>query len=80
MRVKIYRVTPGCITDMMRVGWQRNLKVIENGIPEDAQLRNTFIEQSSGCIAFVIEHESFQEIADGALIPLADCPVFATWQ
>ena len=80
MKAKIYRVTPECVAAMMRVGFKRNMKVIQDGVPAGAKVRNTFMDSLSGCINLVLEDESFPDIKAGDPFPLADSPVFETWQ
>ena len=80
MRAQIYKVTGHCLMQMMQDGFQRNQRVIENGIPKDARLVRCFVEnQSVDVICLVVESASFDEIPASGRIPEAEKPVLQSW-
>lgn len=58
------------IVDMMRTGWKAQLVVNRVGLPEDAVFIGAYNDTMAGAVYFTFSHPSFDEVPNGALIPV----------
>ena len=54
---------------MLAMMFRRGFEIIENGIPDGAQIRNSGFDVKSGQFFLTLERESFAEVTKGQLIP-----------
>ncbi len=73
-RVKRCLVTPEFIVHAGMNG-RRHIETT-SGLPEDTRCIAQYFDPERACIVLVCESESFPEIAEGDIIPLADPPQF----
>lgn len=65
------------IDQLLRDGHKFNwgsLVTVESEIPKDAQLVRIFSDETSDTVYFVYEHETFDRVQLGEIIPLAEPP------
>lgn len=73
-RLKRLQITPEFL---MRIT-SGTFTVTANGVPDGAKLVNTFVDEDTQLINLVIEHESYEPVPVGELIPIMIGPTFRT--
>lgn len=64
------RIHPDFIAEFVREGYTLNGKITcYKGVPKDAQLVNIFFDAWKHLFVLTFEHESFDKVADGELLP-----------
>ena len=76
-KVKIYQLQPEVLQDLFTEG-TRIIKsdgteyVVERGLPEGAEYRGTTHSYEHNCLNYFFEHESFEEIPEAQMLPIAE--------
>ena len=76
-RVAVLRMTPSLLLGMfkfLKPGPPQFFRVIENAVPDDAELVR--IRTEGDYVEFVIRHESFPEVECGEPIPVLPQPMY----
>jgi hypothetical protein len=74
MRYAKIRCSSELLISMMKEGYETHVKVIENGLPQDARFKYAF--QFDGWVYLVVESDSFDDIKEGDKIPELDAVTF----
>lgn len=75
-RVKIFYFTYDFFYDFMQESIKGRYKLLHmKGLPRDGKVVNVWTDHVRDCFAIAIEHQSFEEVPEGALIPSIDAEI-----
>ena len=75
MRLIQIHVSNYLIDECFRQDSVHNAIKISKGLPKDARLRDAKMVDFGRAVALTFQHDSFDEVPEGAAIPVMDCEV-----
>lgn len=79
MKLAKVAVSTELMMQIMTQGWNTQSTACESGIPEGSELAYSHIDDDNGMLYFVIQHESFEDLRPGDMIPQLPRPTFRKW-